>query len=269
MISYAEKIILLVNCENELGEATARYLIDSGGSVVILKHRDNHSYKFSEELVSQTTVIAGDHAAIEAKIAKLPRVDTLITFPTPTACEQSSGNTPANYIQDTLTAMNIVLQSMERNGHGRIVNVVSSSAIFGSRWHPHWSAAYASMISYTQSFSQAVRETDIHLNALTSFTKDILDLIVDDSCLLDLSSLESRYVLPAIAYLGHQASSLNGEVLSAGGGRFSRYVTSVSPGFFDQCASPDDLDINLDQVMRQDHPVFPTTPADELLLISV
>ena len=62
--------------------------------------------------------------------------------------------------------------------------------------------------------------------------------------------MKAAYVSPAVAYLAHQDTTLNGEVLVSGDKMFKRLALVETKGLqFDRPTTPEDIRDNLEQLM--------------------
>ena len=222
MITYEDRVVVLSNCHSDLAVDTYNYLSSLGASVMLVKDNTTATNWIADLQASdeRVQIIEGNSVKVAETVKQLPRIDTLITFPSALSngdCNERE--LAATYVSDTLSINEAAIASMIPAKQGRIVNIISSSGIYGSRVHPHSSAAFAAINAYTRSFAQSLRETGVKLNAMSAFTSATIDLILDESPLLATGFLDNSHVLPAVAYLGHSDCPLNGETISAGGGR--------------------------------------------------
>jgi hypothetical protein len=80
-------------------------------------------------------------------------------------------------------------------------------------------------------------------------------------------SMGPERVAPVVAFLAHQDCELNGEVLSAGGGRVARYFIGLSKGWASEADTelrPEDVRDHLEEISGLDEYIVPQTTNDEL-----
>lgn len=136
-------------------------------------------------------------------------------------------------------------EHMKARGYGRIVNTSSGSGLFGSFGQSAYAAAKAAIMGFTKTLALEGQRYGIKVNAIApgALTRMTGDVLGDGSPTADLFGLAGQdlvdrmgphQVAPAVAYLAHRSCELNGEILSAAGGRVGRAFVGVTPGIYDE-----------------------------------
>ena len=124
-------------------------------------------------------------------------------------------------------------------GHGRIVSTTSNSGLLGVAGSTAYSAAKAAVWGLTRSLALESAAHGIYVNAVAPMAYTAMSAASKIappawrsgegdswSRRLDVAS-----VSPVVAWLAHEACTLNGQVVSAVGGRVARFSMRVTDGF--------------------------------------
>ncbi|MHB1582808.1 MAG: SDR family NAD(P)-dependent oxidoreductase [Acidimicrobiales bacterium] len=110
-------------------------------------------------------------------------------------------------------------------GHGRVVLTSSSIGLLGTPGQAAYGAAKAALAGMTRALAAAGAGRGIRVNALAPMAVTRLN----EEVMAEIFGTEARrltpeLVAPVAAYLAHRDCRLNGEVLSAAGGRVARFA---------------------------------------------
>jgi NAD(P)-dependent dehydrogenase (short-subunit alcohol dehydrogenase family) len=130
---------------------------------------------------------------------------------------------------------------MADQGYGRIVFMTSNSGLLGVPGSSAYAASKAGLWGLMRVLALEGASAGIHANAVApiAFTR-----MSSQSRTVPASwregggdewsaRLAPSYVAPVVAWLAHENCELNGEVLSAAGGRVARFFMGLSPGVVD------------------------------------
>ena len=157
---------------------------------------------------------------------------------------------------------------MKEQGYGRLVHTTSGGGVFGAFGQLNYAAAKAGIVGMSRSLALEGTRYGITSNcvaplARTRLSGDVFGPLTD--------RLVPEAVSPAVVYLLSPQSQLNGEVISAGGGRFARMFTAYTPGWTaPHGGSPvtaDDVAVHLDEILDTTSFTIPNSGADEVMAI--
>ncbi len=150
---------------------------------------------------------------------------------------------------------------MREQGYGRIVNTSSNSGILGNFGQANYGAAKMGLVGFTRVLANEGRKYNIGVNAIapvakTRMTEDLLGPMGD--------KLEAEEITPAVCWLAHEDNKTTGEVFSVVGGTVSRFFIGLTPGYYKENHTVEDVRDNWDVVRNEEGYIVPESPADEL-----
>lgn len=231
------RVIVVGGADGHLGSVVAHELATLGASVVRCTHRG-----------------AAAGAGVARAIDRYGRIDAVVA-----ADLDDSARCIERYLEGTMVLVDAALAVMDPASPGRIVGAGSGAGVFGNSWNPQHAAAAAGVIAYIRSIALALRDTQIRANVVSAV---LGSSPVPGRC-------EARSIAPAVAYLCHPDCRVNGEIWSAGRGRFAAIFTGTAPGYFEPEPDIDDIAEHVDVIQERDHVVYPRRAEDENLLIDV
>jgi NAD(P)-dependent dehydrogenase (short-subunit alcohol dehydrogenase family) len=167
---------------------------------------------------------------------------------------------------------------MKVQRYGRIVNTSSASGLFGSFGQSAYSAAKMAIAGFTKTLALEGARYGIAVNAIApgALTRMTGDVLGDGSPAAESfgwrgEELEARMgphqVAPAVVFLAHRSCPLNGEILTASGGRVGRAFVGVTPGIYAEPLTPEIVAERLDEVLDETGYVTPRDAGDEVALL--
>jgi NAD(P)-dependent dehydrogenase (short-subunit alcohol dehydrogenase family) len=153
---------------------------------------------------------------------------------------------------------------MREQGYGRILVTTSAAGLFGNFGQANYCTAKAGLVGFARALAQEGRKKGITANILapvarTAMTQDLLGDFAE--------RLDPALVAPVAAWLVHEDCSLNGEILSAFGGRVARAFIAIGPGVFFEEPSIEAIHDKQAQILAQDGYSVPRNAAGELRLL--
>jgi hypothetical protein len=145
-------------------------------------------------------------------------------------------------------------------GYGRIVNTTSEGVLGAQPLLTSYGAAKGAVWALTRNLAAEGVELGIRANAvcpraLTRMSlqgRDVKGQTDDPEVESILARMNPDLVAPAAAYLAHEACTLTGEVLVAGGGDVFRLTPMVTQGLSRDTITIEDVAENLDTIMSTD-----------------
>ena len=155
-------------------------------------------------------------------------------------------------------------RSMRDQGYGRIVNTTSSVGLWGNYGQANYGAAKMGLVGLTKVSAHEGAKYGIKANAIapvarTRMTEDVLGALVEH--------VDPALVSPAVAFLAHEDCPVSGEVVSVGGGRIARVFVAVTPGYFSETLSPEEIRDQWDWIRCEDGYQVPASTFDEIAIL--
>jgi len=169
-------------------------------------------------------------------------------------------------------------EHMKTVGYGRIINTSSGSGLFGSFGQTAYSAAKAAIYGFTRTLAIEGSRYGIHVNAIApgALTRMTGDVLGDDGAMAEMTGLSGEdlvyqmgphQVAPAVVYLAHESCSLNGETLSASGGRVGRAFMGVTKGIYEDELTVESVAERIAEVCDEDGYLVPDNVDQEIELL--
>ena len=167
---------------------------------------------------------------------------------------------------------------MKSGWYGRIINTSSGSGLFGSFGQSAYSAAKAAIYGFTRTLAIEGARYGIHVNAIApgALTRMTGDVLGDDGAIADMTGLTGedlllqmgpQQVAPAVVYLAHESCSLNGETLSASGGRVGRAFMGVTKGVYEEDLTLELVAERIEEICDEDGYMVPDNVDQEIELL--
>jgi NAD(P)-dependent dehydrogenase (short-subunit alcohol dehydrogenase family) len=150
---------------------------------------------------------------------------------------------------------------MREQGYGRVVNTSSNSGILGNFGQSNYGAAKMGLVGFTRVLANEGRKYNIKVNAIapvakTRMTEELLGGFGD--------KLAAEEVTPTVCWLAHEDCPVTGEVYSVAGGTVSRFFIGLTPGYYKNGHTVEDVRDNWDQIRNEEGYIVPEGPNDEL-----
>jgi NAD(P)-dependent dehydrogenase (short-subunit alcohol dehydrogenase family) len=118
---------------------------------------------------------------------------------------------------------------MREQGYGRIVFTTSTTGLLGNFGQANYGAAKAGLFGLMKVVAHEGAGKGVRANCIAPIARTRMTEPTMPDDLRDV--LEPDLVAAAVAYLCSEQCELNGEVLSAGGGRVARFFVGLTPGW--------------------------------------
>ncbi|MGL5514528.1 MAG: SDR family NAD(P)-dependent oxidoreductase [Sporomusa sp.] len=185
-LKLSGKIALVTGASSGVGRSIALALAQEGVKVVIGHCRDGQN---AQAVVNDIKKIGSDGTAVDADIANAEQCRLLYeqagqAFGNVDILINNAGIWPTNWISDiplaewdktidvNLTAVFLLSQlfikeKLERKKGGKILNITSQAAFYGSTTgHAHYAASKAGVVAFTVSAAREVAAHNINVNAI-------------------------------------------------------------------------------------------------------
>lgn len=164
--------------------------------------------------------------------------------------------------------------------HGRIINTTSNAGFAGNEQLVHYGAAKLGVAGFTKALAQETAGTGITVNAIapmavTRMNRDAFFGGAEaegDDWQADIRAGKvpmgpPAIVSPAVLWLAHRSTTVNGDIFSVSSGKVARVGFIVGKGYFNPDHGPEELRDNLAAVRSLDDYLDPQGTAEELALI--
>jgi NAD(P)-dependent dehydrogenase (short-subunit alcohol dehydrogenase family) len=150
---------------------------------------------------------------------------------------------------------------MREKGYGRVINTSSNSGILGNFGQANYGAAKMGLVGFTRVLANEGRKYNIKANAIapvakTRMTEELMGAFGD--------KILPEEITPTVCYLAHEDCPVTGEIYSVAGGVVARYFIGLTPGYYKNGHSVEDVRDNFDQIRDETGYIVPEGPQDEL-----
>lgn len=281
MHAFDRSVVLLTHAKTPITTCLADDLASRGARLVL----HDQSWNQSDVSAQATDLVLRSNAALESADAAAGLIaettehfGTLTTLITgipdvdmsDSAFESAEwGAVIQRHISEPLNITRAAVSAMDREDSASIVNMASSAGLLAAPGSLVLSTISAAILGFNRTLSREQRESNIAVNAVSPIVQNETGASIYGASRLSGDDFAPQEICAAIAYVCDPQSGLHGELLSVGGGRFGRYVTSATPGFFKLEASVEDIQANIGQVLKTDNAIELKRAVDELQFIDV
>lgn len=150
---------------------------------------------------------------------------------------------------------------MREKGYGRVINTSSNSGLLGNFGQSNYGAAKLGLVGFTRVLANEGKSKGIKVNAIapvakTRMTEELLGPFGD--------KLEASEITPTVIYLAHEDCPVTGEVYSVAGGSVSRYFIGLTPGWYKNGHTAEEVRDNFDTIRNEEGYIVPADPSGEL-----
>jgi len=150
---------------------------------------------------------------------------------------------------------------MREKSYGRVINTSSNSGILGNFGQSNYGAAKMGLVGFTRVLANEGRKYNIKVNAIapvakTRMTEELLGSFGD--------KLAAEEITPTVAFLAHEDCPVTGEIYSVAGGSVSRFFIGLTPGYYKNGHTVEDVRDNFDLIRNEENYIVPEGPQDEL-----
>lgn len=218
--------------------------------------------------VADIATEAGARAVVDAAVAGFGRIDVVVnnagvlrSAPFVELTVEAWDRIVAVNLRGTFLVTHAAWPHLIEQGYGRIVSTTSNSGLLGVAGSSAYASAKAAIWGLTRSLSLEGRELGIHVNAIAPMAYTAMSAaskIAPKAWQTGEGDAWSRrldvdQVSPVVAWLAHESCVLNGQVLSAVGGRVARFALRVTDGFDAEALTPEMVRDHESDLLADDH----------------
>lgn len=263
-LRFDGRVAVITGGGTGIGAAHARLLATRGAAVVVNDLDESAAHGVVDEItsaggnasvmISDIATEDGAAAVVDAAVDGFGRIDIVVnnagvlrSAPFAEMTADLWDRVVAVNLRGTFLVTHAAWQHMVDQGYGRVVSTTSNSGLLGVAGSSAYSAAKAAVWGLTRSLSLEGRELGINVNAIAPMAYTAMSAASKIAPKAWRSGegdawsrrLDVTQVSPVVAWLAHETCALNGQVLSAVGGRVARFAMRVTQGFDDEVLTPE------------------------------
>jgi len=135
---------------------------------------------------------------------------------------------------------------MREQGYGRIVCTTSTTGLLGNFGQANYGAAKGGVYGLMKVLAIEGATKGVKTNCVAPIARTRMTEPTMREDMLEV--LDPERVAAAVAYLSSEACELNGEVLSAGGGRVARFFMGLTPGFGSSTLTAEEIADHIEEI---------------------
>lgn len=228
-ISLKDKVVLITGAGAGLGKEYAKYIAKYGAKVVV------NDFKDASETVKEIIAAGGEahadqhdvakdaQAIIDNVIGKYGRIDVLInnagilrdkSFAKMTDAEWYS--VQQVHLIGTFALCKLAWPHMAAQNFGRIINITSTSGIYGNFGQTNYASAKAAILGLSKTLAIEGQKNNIKVNIVAPHAETAMTLTIFRE--EDKNLYPPQLVAPLLVYLSLDEVELTGALFEAGGG---------------------------------------------------
>lgn len=263
-ILFPGKVVIVTGSGTGLGRSHALQFASRGAAVVVNDLNADAADSVVAEIIaaggnavlSAASVATQDGAQqiVDTALGQLGGLDVLVnnagilnSFPFGEFAVDDWDRAIAVNLKGTFLMSRAAWRHFETKGGGRIVNTSSNSGLLGIPGSAAYASAKAGVWGLTRVLALEGKDLGIAVNAIApiAFTamskqsKNVPKSWLDGTGDAWSRRLDVGVVSPVVLWLAHPSCPLNGEILSAAGGRVARFFMGLGEGWDTEALTPE------------------------------
>lgn len=233
MLKFVGKTAIVTGAGNGLGRAYAIDLARRGVSVIVNDLNGDAAAKVVAEIrkhgghacVNDMSVLDGE-SIVESTLKEFGSCDIIVSNAGTLQDKSFHKMSKAQFreivdihLHGTFEMCHAAWPHMQEKNFGRIVNVSSSSGLYGNFGQANYSAAKMAIIGLTNTLAKEGSKHNINVNCIAPIAASKMTENLLPPALLDM--LRPEHVSSLVSYLSHESCTTNGQIFEAGGGWFA------------------------------------------------
>ncbi|KAK6205324.1 putative peroxisomal hydratase-dehydrogenase-epimerase [Scheffersomyces amazonensis] len=228
-VSLKDRVVVITGAGAGLGKEYAKWFAKYGAKVVV------NDFKDASQTVAEIKAAGGeahvDHhdvakdgaAIIENAVAKYGTIDILVnnagilrdrSFAK--LSDQEWNSVLAVHLLGTYTLTKAAWPHFLKQGRGRVVNITSTSGIYGNFGQANYASAKCAILGLTKTLAIEGARSNIKVNVVAPHAETAMTLTIFNET--DKNLYHPDQVAPLLVYLGSDDVPVTGETFEAGGG---------------------------------------------------
>ncbi|KAK6464294.1 hypothetical protein DFJ63DRAFT_284330 [Scheffersomyces coipomensis] len=228
-VSLKNRVVLITGAGAGLGKEYAKWFAKYGAKVVV------NDFKDASQTVNEIKAAGGeahpDHhdvakeaeAIIENVIAKYGTIDILVNNAGILRDKSFANMSDSDWFSvqnvhllGTYNLTRLAWPHFVKQGRGRVVNITSTSGIYGNFGQANYSSAKAALLGFTKTLAIEGKKNDIKVNVVAPHAETAMTLTIMRE--EDKNLFLPDQVAPLLVYLSSDEVPVTGETFEAGGG---------------------------------------------------
>ncbi|MER5917008.1 SDR family NAD(P)-dependent oxidoreductase [Streptomyces sp. NPDC001982] len=282
MLQFDGRVAVITGAGRGLGREYAKFLAARGARVVVNDFGELDGQKVADIVVEEITEdggtavanhdsVASEHggqAIVDTALERFGRIDILINN-AGIVRDRAFHNLAPEQIDEVLDVhlrgafwvTQPAWKIMRANRYGRIVFTTSLSGLLGNFGQANYGAAKTGIVGLARVLAAEGTNYGITSNVIAPLANtDMANFLTA----FDIGDFTASDVAAVVTYLAHEDCALNGEILSAVGGRVARYFIGLTRGWHQPGLGPEDVAAHLDAICSTEGFAEPRTLVDEI-----
>ena len=168
------------------------------------------------------------------------------------------------HLRGTVNVFKTVYPHMREQAYGRLVSTTSASALFGNFGQTNYAAAKLGIVGLARVIALEGKKHNILSNVIAPAARTRLTQDLPEE---NAAKANPKLIAPLAAYMCHRSTTMTGEVISAGMGRFGRVRIGVTAGIYCSDPTPEWVAESMPEILADDEMIFPAAAFEEVKLM--